>query len=134
MRGRIFVLAVLVGAALALHLILLSAKVAQNAEDGIRAHVALSTSALRSQIELLDARLTPRAVAAMPDLIEATRPPADPAEAVTRPDEKALRAAASAIAPEPDFLAVVNGQGAIVSRRAKAAQTLDDPMKVPLAK
>ena len=134
MRGRIWIFAALVSAALALHLAVLSVKVAQNSEDTIRAHVALSTSALRSQLELLDARLSPRAVAAVPELIEATRPPADPSEAMTRPDERALRAAAAALSPEPDLLAVVNGQGAIVSRRAKAAQPLDDAAKLPLAR
>ncbi|MCA1827262.1 MAG: MXAN_5187 C-terminal domain-containing protein [Myxococcales bacterium] len=134
MRGRIWIFAALVAAALALHLVLLSAKIAQNGEDTIRSHVALSTGALRSQLELLDARLSPRAVAAVPELIEATRPPADPTEAVTRPDDKALRAAASALSPEPDLLAVLNRQGAIVSRRAKSAQALDDAGKVPLAK
>src|SRR5438067_11486520 len=121
MRGRIWIFAALVSAALALHLAVLSVKVAQNSEDTIRAHVALSTSALRSQLELLDARLSPRAVAAVPELIEATRPPADPSEAMTRPDERALRAAAAALSPEPDLLAVGNGQGAIVSRRGEAA-------------
>src|SRR5437764_9387069 len=134
MRGRLWIFAALVAAALVLHLAVLSAKVAQNGEDTVRAHVALSTSALRSQLELLDARLTPRGVAAMPELIEATKSPADPTEPVTRPDERALRAAASALSPEPDLVAVVNGQGAIVSRRAKAAQPLDDAAKLPLAR
>ena len=134
MRGRIWIFAALVTAALLVHLALLSAKVAQTGEDNVRAHVALSTTALRSQLELLDARLSPRAVAELPELIEATRPPSDPTEALGKPDERALRAAASAISPEPDLLAVVNGQGAIVSRRAKPAQSLDDAAQVPLAK
>src|SRR4051812_25737960 len=119
MRGRIWIFAVLVAAALALHLVVLSAKVAQSAEDGVRGHVALSTNALRAQLELLDARLSARAVAEVPELIEATRPPADPTQPLSRPDDRALRAAASALSPEPDLLAVVNGQGAIVSRRAR---------------
>src|SRR5207237_147602 len=118
MRGRIWIFAALVAAALALHLVVLSAKAAQTGEDNIRAHLALSTSALRAQ----------------PDLLEATRPPADPTQALARPDERALRAAASALQPEPDLLAVVNGQGAIVSRRAKPAQGFDDPSQVPLGK
>src|SRR5438477_337652 len=102
MRGRIWIFAALVSAALALHLAVLSVKVAQNSEDTIRAHVALSTSALRSQLELLDARLSPRAVAAVPELIEATRPPADPSEAMTRPDERA-RLGRWAAAPAPGY-------------------------------
>ena len=134
MRSRIWIFAALVAAALALHLAVLSAKVAQLGEDNVRAHVALSTSALRGQLELLDARLSPRAVAAVPELIEATRAPPDPTEPLAKPDEKALRAAASALSPEPDLLAVVNGQGAIVSRRSKPLQTLDDASQIPLAK
>ena len=134
MRGRIWIFSVLVAAALVLHLVLLSAKAAQSGEDNVRARLAQSTSALRAQLELLDARLVPRAVAAAPDLIEATRPPADPTQPLTRPDERALRAAASALSPAPDLLAVVNGQGAILSRRAKAAQGLDDATGLPLAK
>lgn len=134
MRGRIWIFAVLVAAALALHLALLSAKVAQTGEDNVRAHLALSTSALRSQLELLDARLSPRAVAALPDLVEATRAPPDPAEPLPRPDERALRAAASVVSPEPDLVAVVNRQGGIVSRRARPAQTLDDSSRLPLAR
>src|SRR5438046_9589009 len=106
MRGRIWIFAALVSAALALHLAVLSVKVAQNSEDTIRAHLALSTSALRSQLELLDARLSPRAVAAVPELIDATRPPADPTEALTRTDERALRAAASELSPEADVRTV----------------------------
>ena len=135
MRGRIWIFAVLVAAALAIHLVLLSAKAAQSGEDNLRARLAQSTSALHAQLELLDARLVPRAVAAAPDLIEATRPPADPTQPLARPDERALRAAAaSALSPAPDLLAVVNGQGAIVSRRARAAQGLDDAAGLPLAK
>src|SRR5437016_8952994 len=121
MRGRIWIFAALVAAALALHLVVLSAKAAQTGEDNIRAHLALSTSALRAQLGLLDARLAPRAVGTVPDLIEATRPPVDPVQPLSRPDERALRAAASALQPEPDLLAVVNGLGAIVSRPAKPA-------------
>ena len=134
MRGRIWIFAVLVAAALVIHLVLLSAKAAQSGEDNLRARLAQSTSALHGQLELLDARLVPRAVAAAPDLIEATRPPADPTQPLARPDERALRAAASALSHAPDLLAVVNGQGAIVSRRAKAAQGLDDAAGLPLAK
>ena len=134
MRGRIWIFAALVLAVLTLHLAILSAKVAQTSEDNVRARLSQSGSALRAQLDLLDARLSPRAVAATPDLVEATRPPADPTERLSRPDERALRAVASALSPEPDLIAVVNGQGAIVSRRAKAAQGLDDARPLPLAK
>ena len=134
MRGRIWIFAGLVAAALVLHLAVLSAKAAQSGEDNLRARLAQSGSALHAQLELLDLRLLPRAVAAAPDLIEATRPPADPTQPLTRPDERALRAAASALSPTPDLLAVVNGQGAILSRRARPAQSLDDAAPLPLAK
>ena len=55
----------------------------------------------------------------MPDLIEVVRggegqPPA-------RPDERALRAAGSVLAPEPDLFAVASPHGAVVSRRAGPA-------------
>jgi len=40
----------------------------------------------------------------------------------------------SALQPEPDLLAVVNPQGAIVSRRSKPAVSLDDTAKLPLAR
>jgi len=101
MRGRIWIFAALVSAALALHLAVLSVKVAQNSEDTIRAHVALSTSALRSQLELLDARLSPRAVAAVPELIEATRPPAGagPARGGQRAGRHRLAAGEGGAAP-----------------------------------
>jgi hypothetical protein len=134
MRGRIWIFAALVLAALVLHLAVLSAKVAQSGEDNVRARLALATSALHGQLELLDARLSPRPVATLPDLIEATRPPADPTQPISRPDDRALRAAASALTPEPDLLAVVNGQGAILSRRARAVQALDDISRLPLAR
>jgi hypothetical protein len=134
MRGRIWIFAFLVTVALAVHLVLLSAKAAQTGEDNIRERLAQSTSGLRAQLELLDARLAPRAVASTPDLVEATRAPADPVQPLVRPDERALRAAASALSPEPDLLAVVSRQGAILSRRAKAAQNLDDAARLPLAK
>lgn len=134
MRGRIWIFAVLVAAALGLHLVVLSAKAAQFGEDNVRARLAASTSALRAQLELLDARLAPRAVGTVPDLVEATRPPSDPTQPASRPDDKALRAAASALQPEPDLIAVVNGQGAIVTRRSKPVQTFDDASGIPLAK
>jgi len=134
MRARILVFAALVAIALALNLARLSLSVAQTGEDTLRARLATATSALKAQLELVDARLSPRAVAEVPDLIEATRAPADPTQPLSSPDERALRAAASALSPEPDLVAVANPQGAMLSRRTKPAVALDDPAKLPLAK
>src|SRR5947209_7969790 len=134
MRIRTWIFAALVALMLAANLALVSLRIAQTGEDSVRARVALASSALRAQIELVDARLSPRAVASVPELVEATRPPVDPTVPLGRPDEKALRAAASALQPEPDLLAVASAQGAIVSRRSKPAQQLDDAAPLPMAK
>src|SRR5260370_26404535 len=107
MRGRIWIFASLVTAALGLHLALLWAKVAQTGEDNIRERLAQSTSGLHAQLELLDARLAPRAVASTPDLVEATRAPADPAQPLPPPDARAPRAAAAPLPPRPDLRAAV---------------------------
>src|SRR4051812_11150201 len=133
MRGRLWIFTAIVTAALLANLVRFSVSVSQTGEDTVRARVAAASTALRAQLDLLDARLAPRAVAEVPDLIEAVRPPADSSQSPQRPDERALRAAGSLLAPEPDLFAVVNAQGAIVSRRAKAAQVLDDPSRLPLA-
>jgi len=132
MRARLWIFTALLALALALNLARVSLGIAQTGEDTMRARVASASTALRAQIDLLDARLAPRAVATAPDLIEAIRGPADSTQPPARPDERALRAAAAVLSPEPDFLAVVSAQGAVVSRRAKPAQMLD-AAQVPLA-
>jgi hypothetical protein len=133
MRARLWIFTALVALALALNLARVSLSIAQTGEDTMRARVASATTALRAQFDLLDARLAPRAVASAPDLVEAVRAPADSTQPPPRPDERALRAAAAVLAPEPDFLAVVTNHGAAVSRRAKPAQMIDDAGKLPLA-
>jgi hypothetical protein len=133
MRARLWIFTGLLALALALNLARVSLGIAQTGEDTMRARVAAATNALRTQIDLIDARLAPRAVASAPDLIDAVRPPPDSTLPPPRPDERALRAAAAVLMPEPDFLAVVSPQGAALSRRAKAAQMLDDARKLPLA-
>src|SRR3954469_19873497 len=133
MRARLWIFTALVALALALNLARVSLSIAQTGEDTMRARVAAATTALRAQLDLLDARFAPRAVASAPDLVEAVRGAADSAVPPQRPDERALRAAAAVLAPEPDFLAVVTPQGAALSRRAKPAQMLDDAARVPLA-
>src|SRR5436190_7386749 len=130
MRARIWIFTVLVALALAINLARVSLSIAQTGEDTMRARVAAASTALRGQLDLLDARLAPRAVAMMPDLIEAVR---GEGQTASRPDERALRAAGAVLAPEPDLFAVVNAQGAIVSRRARAVQTLDNPGQLPLS-
>src|SRR5690349_3987928 len=132
MRARLWIFTALVALALALNLARVSLGIAQTGEDTMRARVAAASTALRAQVDLLDARLAPRAVATAPDLIDAVRGPADSTQPPARPDERALRAAAAVLAPEPDFLAVVSPQGAMVSRRAKPAEVVD-VAKVPLA-
>src|SRR4051812_43296559 len=133
MRGRLWIFTAIVTAALLANLVRFSVSVSQTGEDTVRARVAAASTALRAQLDLLDARLAPRAVAEVPDLIEAVRPPAESSQSPQRPDERALRAAGSLLAPEPDLFAVVNAQGAIVSRRARPARVLDAPPRLPLA-
>ncbi len=134
MRMRTWIFAVVMALVFAINLGLVSLRIAQTGEETVRARVALASTALKGQLELIDARLSPRAVATNPDLIEATRPPVDPTQPLGKPDERALRAAASVLQPEPDLLIVATAQGAIVSRRAKAAQSLDDANALPLVK
>ncbi|HZR10485.1 MAG TPA: MXAN_5187 C-terminal domain-containing protein [Myxococcales bacterium] len=131
MRARIWIFTAVVALALALNLARISLSIAQTGEDTMGARVAAASTALRGQLELLDARQAPRAVAMMPDLIEAVR--GEDRQPAARPDERALRAAASVLSPEPDLFAVVTAQGAIVSRRARPVQTLEDPAQLPLS-
>src|SRR5919202_2881781 len=131
MRARIWIFTALVALALAINLARVSLSIAQTGEDTMRARVAAASTALRGQLDLLDARLAPRAVAMMPDLIEAVR--GNDGQPAGRPDERALRAAGAVLSPEPDLLAVVNAQGAIVSRRSRPVQVLDNPAKLPLS-
>jgi hypothetical protein len=114
-----------VGLALAANLVLLTPHVVQAAEDGLRARLAVASSGLRTQLELLDAHLAPRGLAQNAELLEVLRPP-DPSVPAPRPDERALRAAVAVLSSEPDLLVVANGAGAVVSRRRKAAAALDD--------
>src|SRR5436305_6853367 len=131
MRARIWIFTVVVAVALALTLARVSLTIAQTGEDTMRARVAAASNALRGQLDLLDARLAPRAVSMMPDLIEAVR--GGDGQSAARPDERALRAAGAVLSPEPDLFAVVNAHGAIVSRRARPVQVLEDPARLPLS-
>jgi len=131
MRARIWIFTVVVAVALALNLARVSLTIAQTGEDTMRARVAAASNALRGQLDLLDARLAPRAVAMMPDLIEAVR--GGDGQSAARPDERALRAAGAVLSPEPDLFAVVNSHGAILSRRARPVQALEDPARLPLS-
>src|SRR2546430_9543372 len=129
MRARIWIFTVVVAVALALNLARVSLSIAQTGEDSMRARVAAASNALRGQLDLLDARLAPRAVAMMPDLIEAVR--GGDGQSPARPDERALRAAGAVLSPEPDLFAVLNSHGAIVSRRARPVQVLEEPAPLP---
>ena len=88
MRARIWIFTVLVALALAINLARVSLSIAQTGEDTMRARVAAASTALRGQIDLLDARLAPRAVAMMPDLIEAVR--GGDGQSPGRPDERKI--------------------------------------------
>src|SRR2546421_1059941 len=114
MRTRFWLFAAAVAAALAANLALVSTRIAQTAEDSTRSLLTLGASGVRAQLELVDLRASPRLAALSPDLIEAARSAADPSQASGRPDERALRAAAAALQPEPDLLVVAGPHGAAV--------------------
>jgi hypothetical protein len=134
MRFVWWVFAALIGAALIANLALVSARTSQNAEDALRSRIKVASSGLRTQMELLDLRTSPRLAAFSPELIEATRPPPDTSQPPGRPDERALRAAAAALQPEPDLLLIANAHGAAISRRGKAAVFGEDPARLPLVR
>jgi hypothetical protein len=125
-----FLFALLVAAVLAANLALVSARFAQSSEEALGSRLTVASGGLRTQLELVDLRGSPRIAAFNPELIEATKPegPQQPA----RPDERALRAAAAALQPEPDLLVVATAQSAAVSRRGKAASLGEDPSRLPL--
>src|SRR2546425_7873485 len=131
MRARIWIFTVVVAVALAVNLARVSLSIAQTGEDTMRARVAAASNALRGQLDLLDARLAPRAVAMMPDLIEAVR--GGDGQSQARPDERALRAAGAVLSPEPDLVAGLNSHGPIVSRRARPAHGFEGPARLPLS-
>ncbi len=133
MRMRFWFFAAVVAAALAANLALVSARFVQNADEALGSRLAVASAGVRTQIELLDLRTSPRTAAFSPELIEATRPLAD-ASQPARPDERALRAAAAALQPEPDLLVLSTAHGAAVSRRGKAASLAEDPGKLPLVR
>src|SRR5919108_2384818 len=134
MRFVWWVFAALIGAALIANLALVSARTSQNAEDALRSRLTVASAGLRTQMELLDLRTSPRLAAFSPELIEATRPPADASQPANRPDERALRAAAAALQPEPDLVVIANAHGAAISRRGKAAVFGEDPARLPLVR
>ena len=132
MRKRFWLFAALVAAALAANLALVSRRFAQSTEEGLGSRLTVASGGVRTQLELLDLRTSPRLAAFSPELIEATRPPNDSAQQPGRPDERALRAAANALQPEPDLLVVATAHAAAVSRRGKAASLAEDPSRLPL--
>src|SRR4051812_38829616 len=134
MRIRTWIFTAVVALIFAANLALVSTRIAQTGEDTVRTRLAQAAAGLHAQLELIDARLNPRAAAEVPELADATRASSDPAAPGVRPDDRALRAAASALAPEPDLLAVLNAQGALISRRAKPVQSMEDIAQLPLAK
>src|SRR2546429_4992548 len=129
MRARIWIFTVLVALALAISLARVALSIAQTGEDTMRARVAAASTALRGQIDLLDARLAPRAVAMMPDLSEAVR--GGDGQSPGRPDERALRAAGAVLSPQPHPFAVGKAPGAIVSRRSRPGPGARGPGRAP---
>jgi hypothetical protein len=123
-RTRFWTFAALVAMALAANLALVSARFAQTIEEGLASRLTVASGGLRTQIELL--------AAVNPELIEATKPVADASQQQSRPDERALRAAAAALQPEPDLLVVATAHAAAVSRRGRAASLSEDPARLPL--
>src|SRR4051812_38701741 len=121
MRARFFLFAVVVLLALAAHLGLLTNRVSQQSEDAMRSRLSAASAGVRTQIALLDASLPARAAAQSPELADATRTPG------TKPDERALRAAASGLQVEPDLIIVGSSAGTAVSRRAKSTGFGEDP-------
>jgi len=60
MRIRTWIFAFVVAVMFTVNLGLLSLRVAQTGEDTVHARLAQSASGLRAQLELIDARLSPR--------------------------------------------------------------------------
>src|SRR5216684_712885 len=131
-RTRLWTFAALVAVVLVANLALVSARFAQTVEEGLASRLTVASGGLRTQIELVDLRSSPRIAAFNPELIEATKPGADASQQPSRPDERALRAAAAALQPEPDLLVVATAHAAAVSRRGKAASLSEDPARLPL--
>jgi hypothetical protein len=132
MRVRFYVFAAIVSIALAAHLPLLTARVSQVSEDAMRSRLSTASGAVRMQIALLDAGLPVRAAAQSPSLADAIRP--GPDGKPVRPDERALRAVASSLEPEPDLIIVGGPVATAVSRRGKASSLGDDAAAQDLIK
>ena len=130
MRSRFWLFALLVAAVLAANLALVSARFAQTSEEALGSRLTVASGGLRTQIELVDLRSSPRIAAFSPELIEATKP--EGSQQAARPDERALRAAAAALQPEPDLVVVATAHTAAVSRRGKAASLGEEPARLPL--
>src|SRR2546430_10839990 len=131
MRVRFYVFAAIVSLALAAHLALLTGRVSQVAEDAMRSRLSTASAGVRTQIALLDAGLSVRAAAQSPSLADALR--SGPEGKAVKPDERALRAVASAIEPEPDLVIVGGPVATALSRRRKASSQGDDPAAQDLA-
>ena len=131
MRTRLWTFCALVAAALVANLALVSARFAQTTEEGLGSRLTVASAGVRTHLELLDLRISPRTAAFNPELIEATKPAGDPSQP-PKPDERALRAAAAAVQPEPDLLVVSTAHASAVSRRGRSASLSEDPARLPL--
>ena len=132
MRARFYLFAAIVLAALAAHLALLTSRVSQVSEDAMRSRLSTASAAVRMQIALLDSDLSVRTAAQSPSLADAVRP--GPDGKAVKPDERALRAVASALEPEPDLIVVGGPVATAVSRRGKGSSLADDAAAQDLIK
>src|SRR5438105_9126444 len=132
MRVRFYLFAAIVVIALAAHLALLTGRVSQVSEDAMRSRLSTASAAVRMQIALVDADLSARSAAQSPSLADAVRP--GPEGKPARPDERALRAVASALEPEPDLIIVGGPVATAVSRRGKGSSLGDDAAAQDLIK
>ena len=121
MRTRVWIFALIVSAALVANLALLSPRVAASAEEAMSLRRAAATAGLKAQLELLDARLSPRVMAQTPELLELLKAPADVTQPMPKPDERALKAALGAAQSEPDLLIIASSQGAALQRKGRGS-------------
>jgi len=132
MRARFYLFAAIVLVALAAHLALLTSRVSQVSEDAMRSRLSTASAAVRMQIALLDSDLSVRTAAQSPSLADAVRPGADGKP--VKPDERALRAVASALEPEPELIVVGGPVATAVSRRGKGSSLAEDAAAQELVK
>src|SRR6266851_4870297 len=122
-RTRLWTFAALVAVVLVANLALVSARFAQTVEEGLASRLTVASGGLRTQIELVDLRSSPRIAAFNPELVEATKPGADASQQFVPEGGKLYRAAAARI---PGNAAVVLTGTLIDDRFAAQLRSLVD--------